>query len=94
MTNQDNIEVVTINIAHALGFEAGINYSLDYSDVDEAPSHWSPLFVRHWNKGFEAACEEYGEVEIVQNLMSGKDVVQSINTPLCCNVSSETYWSM
>lgn len=30
----------------------------------------------------------------VKNLMSGKDVRQSINTPLCCDVSSETYWSM
>jgi len=30
----------------------------------------------------------------VKNLMSGKDVVQSVNTPLCCDVSSETYWSM
>jgi hypothetical protein len=32
--------------------------------------------------------------EVVKNLMSGKDVVQSVNTPLCCDVSSETYWSM
>lgn len=30
----------------------------------------------------------------VRNLMSGKDVVQSINTPRCCDVSSELYWSM
>jgi hypothetical protein len=34
------------------------------------------------------------KTEIVQNLMTGKDVVQSVNTPLCCDVSSETYWSM
>jgi hypothetical protein len=33
------------------------------------------------------------KTEIVQNLMTGKDVVQSVNTPLCCDVSSETYWS-
>jgi hypothetical protein len=32
--------------------------------------------------------------ETVINLMSGKPVVQSVNTPLCCDVSSETYWSM
>jgi len=32
--------------------------------------------------------------ETVKNLMSGKDVVQSVNTPLCCDPSSETYWSM
>ena len=30
----------------------------------------------------------------VKNLMSGKDVVQSVNTPHCCDVSSETYWAM
>ena len=31
---------------------------------------------------------------VVQNLMSGRDVVQAKNTPVCCDVSSETYWSM
>ena len=30
----------------------------------------------------------------VRNLMSGKMVTQSVNTPLCCDVSSETYWSL
>jgi len=34
------------------------------------------------------------KTEVVKNLMSGKDVVQSVNTPWCCNPSSETYWSM
>ena len=28
------------------------------------------------------------------NLMSGKEFEQPINTPLCCDPSSETYWSM
>lgn len=32
--------------------------------------------------------------ETVKNLMSGKEVVQSVNTPWCCNPASETYWSM
>lgn len=32
--------------------------------------------------------------EIVINMMSGKQVRQSVNTPACCDVSSETYWSM
>lgn len=31
---------------------------------------------------------------IVKNLMSGKDVTQSVNTPHSCDVSSEQYWSM
>ena len=28
------------------------------------------------------------------NLMSGKEFTQPVNTPLCCDPSSETYWSM
>jgi len=28
------------------------------------------------------------------NLMSGKQFTQPANTPLCCDPSSETYWSM
>lgn len=34
------------------------------------------------------------KTEVVINLMSGKEVRQSVNTPHCCDVSSETYWSM
>jgi len=32
--------------------------------------------------------------KIVKNLMSGKNVTIKSNTPLCCDPSSETYWSM
>ena len=32
--------------------------------------------------------------EMVTNLMSGKQVRQSVNTPRCCDVSSELYWAM
>jgi hypothetical protein len=31
---------------------------------------------------------------MVKNLMTGKLVEQESNTPHCCDVSSETYWSM
>ena len=34
------------------------------------------------------------KTEVVTNLMSGKPVRQSVNTPISCDVSSETYWSM
>lgn len=34
------------------------------------------------------------KTEVVTNLMSGKQVRQSVNTPHCCDVSSETYWSI
>jgi len=29
----------------------------------------------------------------VRNLMSGKEIEIDVNTPLCCDPSSETYWS-
>jgi hypothetical protein len=32
--------------------------------------------------------------ETVHNLMTGKPVVQSVNTPRCCDPSSELYWTM
>jgi hypothetical protein len=38
--------------------------------------------------------ENIEKYETVTNLMSGKPVRQSVNTPLSCDVSSETYWSM
>jgi hypothetical protein len=31
---------------------------------------------------------------VVQNLLSGKDVIEERDTPNCCSVASETYWSM
>jgi hypothetical protein len=34
------------------------------------------------------------KTETVISLMSGKPVVQSVNTPLCCDPSFETYWCM
>ena len=34
------------------------------------------------------------KTEVVRNLMTGQEVVQSVNTPLSCDVSSETYWAM
>ena len=30
----------------------------------------------------------------VRNLMTGKPVVIPVNTPYCCDPSTETYWSM
>jgi hypothetical protein len=44
-----------------------------------------------------ATTEGYRDIEVtktVKNLMSGEDVTISVNTPLCCDPSSETYWSM
>jgi hypothetical protein len=32
--------------------------------------------------------------ETKRNLMSGKEFTQPVNTPISCDPSSETYWSM
>lgn len=40
---------------------------------------------------FHATIEK---TETVKNLMSGKDVIQPVNTPRACDPSSELYWSM
>ena len=34
------------------------------------------------------------KTEMVRNLMTGRMVEQSVNTPASCDVSRETYWSM
>jgi hypothetical protein len=57
-------------------------------------------FGDRWQKADLAVIpqEEYDAnirtTKIVQSLMTGKDVVIDINTPLCCDPSSETYWTM
>lgn len=33
-------------------------------------------------------------MKTVRNLMSGKEIQIPVDTPLCCDPSSETYWSM
>ena len=35
-----------------------------------------------------------GETKTVKNLMTGKDVVIPVNTPRCCDPSTELYWTM
>lgn len=31
---------------------------------------------------------------VVQNLVTKKDVIEDINTPACCSVACEVYWTM
>ena len=41
--------------------------------------------------------DEFFKIEKTEtriDLMSGKPFAQRVNTPLCCDPSSETYWSM
>lgn len=44
-----------------------------------------------------ASIEDYRKIEQTEeviNLMTGAKVTQSVNTPRCCDPSSELYWSM
>jgi hypothetical protein len=34
------------------------------------------------------------KTETVNSLMTGSPIKQSVNTPMCCDPSTETYWSM
>ena len=55
------------------------------------PSH--PLYVYGIarDEGFFANIEKK---VVKQNLMTGKDYVESVNTPIHMSPASETYWSM
>ena len=34
------------------------------------------------------------ETKTIRNIMSGMDIEIPVDTPICCDPSSETYWSM
>jgi hypothetical protein len=52
-----------------------------------------PLFK--WAMADSAFFHEFIERRVVKrNLMTGQDFEQRANTPLSCDPSSETYWSM
>lgn len=50
-------------------------------------SDWEIAETSHFRNNIE-------KTKIVKNLMSGKDVEISVNTPLHLDPSSETYWCM
>ena len=45
------------------------------------------------NKAAQALTLIKAHQHVVKNLMSGKDVIEDKDTPFCCSVASETYWS-
>lgn len=58
---------------------------------------WPTIFtpgVEYGIADLETYHNEIEQTETVHNLMSGKPVEQSVNTPRCCDPSSELYWSM
>lgn len=36
----------------------------------------------------------YARTKVVRNLMNGKEIRIDVNTPMCCDPSTELYWSM
>jgi len=45
-------------------------------------------------KKAKAQHKEETRTKVVKNLMSGENIEILASTPLCCDPSSETYWSM
>ena len=76
-------------------------YGKEYYATEAAAKAFLTRMVKMGYRKEDFAVAELGDFrtniekyETVTNLMLGKQVRQSVNTPLSCDVSSETYWSM
>ncbi len=76
-------------------------YGKEYYATEAAAKAFLTRMVKMGYRKEDFAVAELGDFrtniekyETVTNLMSGKPVRQSVNTPVSCDVSSETYWSM
>lgn len=82
-------------------YKAPGNYSFNcYETLRGAKAVATKLNKNTRGLYFAVSYEEYDlcfklpvEYKTVKNLLSGKDVVIAEGTPLCCDPSSETYWS-
>lgn len=75
-------------------------YGKEYYATEAAAKAFLTRMVKMGYRKEDFAVAELGEFrtniekyETVTNLMSGKPVRQSVNTPYYCSVASETYWS-
>ena len=59
--------------------------------LDDCPYKSNYELASAWEDGYDD-CLATGTMK--QNLMSGKQIFVSHGTPLSCDPSSETYWSM
>jgi len=50
--------------------------------------------VSEYRVNTETEFRKIEKTHLVRNLMTGEMVKQGVNTPRCCDVSSELYWSM
>lgn len=63
--------------------------------VSKPPRAYRGILIsrRHFSEMGGPWLDYYG-TKVVRSLMSGKEVVIRKDAPLCCDPSSETYWSM
>lgn len=63
--------------------------------VSKPPRAYRGILIsrRHFSEMGGPWLDFYG-TKVVRSLMSGKEIVIRKDTPLCCDPSSETYWSM
>ena len=62
-----------------------------FKDMDEQTMKAIVVVALEMNPGYRF--EYFPTMKTVTNLMSGKEVQIDRDTPHCCDVSSETYWS-
>jgi hypothetical protein len=72
------------------------SYALGWVETDLKYMMEALVLTPKQKKILQARLEKKNEkrTKTVRNLMTGKDVEIPYNTPLCCDPSSETYWSM
>ena len=87
-------KVVSLMREHSMGIEPIRFYRDDRQGSDRKTYIDNPgsgTFGHSLNDRF---VEPKQTTKTVQNLMTGKEIQIPSDTPLCCDPSSETYWSM
>ena len=62
--------------------------------IDNTTDTVLEVFKRKYQANAHAFYLGQTTMKTVTNLMSGKEIQIPVNTPLACDPSSETYWSM
>lgn len=94
MTQIENAHLVTKITAHYMTPSKLIRRTKEFTSA-KAYLGWERSVER---MGYTIDCLDIErkpvEMKTVRNLMSGKEIEIAADTPLCCDPSSETYWSM
>lgn len=64
-----------------------------WQDRDQATMDREVSGLLHLYPESHFRIEYFPQFKTVKNLMSGEDIQIATDTPLCCDPSSETYWS-